>query len=97
LRIVFTARATDDIENVVSYGIQEWGEEQARSYLDGMLQSIQQLADHPDLGVACDEIRPGWRVLTIQQHLAFFHTFGESVVILRVVHHRMDRRRFSGS
>jgi len=77
---------------MTSFGIREWGVDQARSYQEAVLRSIQQLANHPGLGVAAAHLGRGQRVLRVRQHLAYFRVTEDEVVVIRVMHHKMDQR-----
>ena len=71
------------------YTTREWGEEQALRYLDDPEACCQQVADHPGLGRACDEIRPGLHRIEHGQHVVFYRRQKEGILISRILHQRM--------
>ena len=48
------------------------------------------LAEHPRLGPARDDIRPGLRYLIVGDYIILYRIVGEDVEIVRVVHGRRD-------
>jgi toxin ParE1/3/4 len=85
----FSQRAEADLTDIARYTLQRWGEDQAIRYLDDLEACCQQLADHPDLGRACDEIRPGLRRMEHGRHVVFYRHDATGVLISRVLHQRM--------
>ena len=51
---------------------------------------MDELFRFPAAGVARDDIAPGLRALQTGQHLISYRLHGEAVVIIRLLHERMD-------
>jgi toxin ParE1/3/4 len=47
------------------------------------------LADSPQLGRSCDEIRPGLRRLERGRHVLFYREDAAGILISRILHQRM--------
>jgi len=62
----------------------------ADALLDRIDEGCRGLAQHPRLGPARDDIRPGLRYLIIGEYVALYRIVGEDVEIVRVVHGRRD-------
>jgi toxin ParE1/3/4 len=67
-----------------------WGVEQARLYRSAIEGAFQRLIDHPELGAARDDIGPGLRVLNVRHHRVVYRFTDQRVIIVRVLHERMD-------
>ena len=89
-RIHKHALAQTDLIDIWVSTFHKWGEAQAEKYHQRLDTGIRQLANHPRLGKACDDVREGYRVLFIARH-AIYYTLAPGVVhIIRVLHEQMD-------
>lgn len=50
----FTQQAACDLEAITDYTLRKWGARQLETYLTGLDELAQNLADSPDLGAKCD-------------------------------------------
>lgn len=91
-RINYSNPAREDLEDISIYGIKQWGEARAHSYLSDLYAAIELLADHPELGVECTGFRSQTRKLAVREHLVYYRPIGKHILVLRVVHQRMDSR-----
>ena len=71
------------------YTLQKWGERQTIRYLEELEACCRQLADSPNLGRACDEIRPGLRRMEHSRHVLFYRLEADGIRVSRILHHRM--------
>lgn len=62
----------------------------ADALLDHIENACSQLTNHPRLGPARDDIRPGLRYLIVGDYVALYRIIDEGVDIVRVVHGRRD-------
>lgn len=69
------------------------GTARAERYLDALNTSFKALAAAPHLGRACDDIRPGYRCQRVEHHTAYFRVEKAMVIVVRVLHERMDAPR----
>ena len=53
--------AEADLSDIATYTLRTWGRDQAIRYVDDLEACCRKLADNPDLGRACDHVRPGLR------------------------------------
>lgn len=65
----FSRRAATDLLNITTYTLRTWGKAQAARYIDGLELCCENLADNPELGRRCDEIRSHLRCLEYVGHL----------------------------
>ena len=88
-RIKAAARA--DLKRIARFTEQTWGRSQRNHYLAEIDEAFRILAENTESGMACDFIRPGYRVYPVGSHLVFYKPgVGETVEIIRVLHERMD-------
>jgi toxin ParE1/3/4 len=93
LRIVVSPRARDDMVGIASYTLSMWGEAQMSRHIDGLNARFAELARLPGLGRPRDEMAPGYRSIVQGAHIVFYRTTGRELVIVRILHGRMDPDR----
>ncbi|MFM7363307.1 MAG: type II toxin-antitoxin system RelE/ParE family toxin [Cuspidothrix sp.] len=85
-----TKLAKQDLLSIGRYTQKTWGSEQRNRYLTMLDDYFYILAQDPNKGRTCDEIRPGYRKYHIGRHLIFYREAGEYIDIIRILHDRMD-------
>jgi toxin ParE1/3/4 len=85
--------AERDLEKVWTYTARHWGVGQADRYIDIISTGFQELAQQPETAPACDHIRVGYRRHSVGRHMIYFKITTYGVVIVRVLHDRMDTFR----
>jgi toxin ParE1/3/4 len=85
----FSRLAEADLLEIGAYTLLSWGPEQAARYLEGLETCCQELADHPDLGQACEEIRPDLRRRLYGRHVVFYRRQVRGILVSRILHQRM--------
>ncbi|MEQ1845167.1 MAG: type II toxin-antitoxin system RelE/ParE family toxin [Nitrospira sp.] len=88
-----SSKAAADLEDIYEYTIIHFGLEQARVYLLAMHARFQMLAEQPTQGRKADELAPGLRRVEYQSHVVFYIPKDHGVLIVRVLHLRMDVTR----
>ena len=84
-RVLFTARAREDLLDIWLYVAKHNSEAVADRIYDSIEQSCRLLKDHPQLGRARPEIQPEARSIVVERWLALYRTTEHGVQILRVV------------
>lgn len=84
-----TLRAESDLLDIADYTRTTWGDVQCARYLDQLEECCQRLADHPNLGRACDNIRPGLRRREQGKHVVYYLRNGDDILVVRILHERM--------
>jgi toxin ParE1/3/4 len=85
----FSNRALSDLDSIVAFTIETWGDRQAATYLAQLEAATQRLAERTTLGRRCEHIRPGlWR-MEEGSHVLFFRREGADVLVCRILHYRM--------
>ncbi|MBT7215104.1 MAG: type II toxin-antitoxin system RelE/ParE family toxin [Verrucomicrobia bacterium] len=83
-------KAIADLEAIWRYTVDTWGDAQAERYVRLINESFRQIADNPSLGRSCDVIREGYRKRSVGRHVIFYRTIDGDVVVVRILHDRMD-------
>lgn len=89
-RLRLSGRAAVDLSEIADFTIAAFGVEQARKYRDQFHRCFDSLLANPLLGRSADELAPGLRRIRQQAHVVFYLATEHDVLIVRVLHHRMD-------
>ncbi len=87
--------AEADLLDIANYTLRAWGQDQAIRYVDDLEACCRKLADNPELGRACDHVRPGLRRMEHARHVLFYRIAAEGIVVSRILHQRMLPERHS--
>jgi len=90
IRLTVTPRAESDLTGIWIYTCEEWGVDQADSYLDQLEAGMNQLINHPSLGANYAHVLPGYRRLQVEHHAVFYRVLEPEVLVVRVLHEDMD-------
>jgi len=86
-----TKKAREDLIGIARYTETRWGRDQRKFYLKQLDDTFHVLADNPDLGRRCDEIRQGYFKYPKDSHVIFYRLGTESFIeVIRVLHKHMD-------
>lgn len=90
-RYLLSPAAQADLEQIWDYTHEQWGINQADEYLREIQYATVRAAANPRIGRTCDEIRLGYRKLSVGSHTLFYRLTAADVVdVIRVLHRRMD-------
>ncbi|MCK7546269.1 type II toxin-antitoxin system RelE/ParE family toxin [Marinobacter bryozoorum] len=90
LKLNITPKAESDLIGIWMYTCEEWGVEQADTYLDQLETGMKQLVNHPSLGTNYAHVFPGYRRLQVAHHAVFYQLLESAVLVVRVLHEDMD-------
>jgi toxin ParE1/3/4 len=85
-----TVEADEDIQGIAEYSLQQWGLARAETYILGLHEAFRRLADFPDMGRDASHIRAGYWRMDSLSHAVFYTKSDAGVLIVRVLHQRMD-------
>ena len=85
--------ADADLVEIARYTTGEFGAGQARKYRDQFAACFASLLDNPLLGRSAEELAPGLRRIRQQGHVVIYLASDDAVLIVRVLHYRMDFER----
>jgi toxin ParE1/3/4 len=83
-------KARIDLNLIWDYSEKEWGIDQAETYTRSIQSAIEAIATDPARGQKCDHIRAGYWRIRSGSHLIFFQRESTGVVVVRILHERMD-------
>ncbi|MBD3655353.1 type II toxin-antitoxin system RelE/ParE family toxin [Marinobacter sp.] len=78
-------RADEDFESIYVYGLRNFGVVQADAYADGLEAWFEQIANQPQLYLAVDHIRAGYRLSVYKSHSIYFRVDEGGVIIVRIL------------
>jgi toxin ParE1/3/4 len=90
---VLSPAAQADLEDIWDFGEAEWGADRAELYLRSLQRGVETIAADPTRGRACDEVRPGYLKFAVGSHLLFYRWEPGQVMVVRILHQRMDFER----
>lgn len=92
-RYRLTPAARRDLSSIWDFTEDRWGTQQAETYVHEIGAAVERLADEPNRGRRCDEVREGYRRYGIGSHLIFYVVTTDGVDVIRILHQRMDSAR----
>lgn len=93
LQIEILPGAVADLDGTYVYSVEKWGVGQAETYLRALNARMQGLRNFPALVMAQDALHPGLRRIGEGSHSIYYLIRDDAVVIVRVLHDRMDTKR----
>ncbi|MDJ1006792.1 MAG: type II toxin-antitoxin system RelE/ParE family toxin [Paracoccaceae bacterium] len=90
---VYSASAISDIDLIWDYTAETWGFDQANRYTLDIRAVCDDLASGRKMGRRVHE-REGYLRYSIGGHVVFFKELGGGIVVMRVLHQRMDVARY---
>lgn len=87
---VFSNAAENDLIELYCYGYLNYGKERAERYVQGLKIKCQLLADTPELCQERKEFNPPIRIYNYKSHLIIYLVKEGFILIVRIVHARMD-------
>ena len=93
VEVIVRAEAENDLLDIYARGIGEFGVDTARQYMVGIDHALVRLGDYPEIGAIFPGIRPQVRCLAYRRHHILYDFDGETVWVVRIIHHARDVRR----
>lgn len=90
LRLGVSEPATNDLRGIQAYTLAQWGSAQATAYEESLHGALEMLLTRPGLGRARDDIRSGLRSYPVASHVILYRVDGDTLIVLRILHQRMD-------
>ena len=85
-----TPRAQRDVDEIWHYSVEHWGTDRAERYIQSIRDAIARIAEAPDRGQSLAAVRPGYRKYPVGSHCLCYRQDDEGVVVVRILHQRMD-------
>lgn len=89
----FTVQAKRDLDEIRDYTRETWGADQTYVYLGRLRYGIESIEADPGAGKDRRELLAGMRSLAVGSHTVFYIQEAGVVIIVRILHQRMDPLR----
>lgn len=86
-------QAERDIEGILQYTYETYGDEQRRIYAAALDQALATLTGNPGLGHRRPDLSDRHRAFNVEQHVVVYTVSAQRVNVARVLHGRMDFTR----
>ena len=90
MSVRLTAEAERDIDEILRFGIVEFGEAQAETYYRGLTERFALLERWPEAAPVKAGARLPLRLFPYGSHVILYMRDGDDILILRVLHGRSD-------
>ena len=85
-------KAAEDLDGIYEHSIVNFGLQQARAYLNGLMDLLDDLAARPMLGSSAATLGPELRRFEYRSHVVFYVPTAAGILVVRVLHAKMDAR-----
>ena len=85
-----TNKAVADLSDIWNYTFDAWSEKQADKYYLMLLNTCKEVAKKPELGKKYASVHPALLGYKADQHIIFYTAAEKEIVIVRILHNRMD-------
>ncbi len=92
MKYQLTDEATRDVEEILAYSVKGFGVAQTEYYFKALKECIELLADNPDIGYSAEDILPGYLRFPYESHVVFYKKLSSSIIVVRILHERMDAK-----
>ena len=92
-RLELTEIARADLKSIRRYSSRTWGSDRTAQYMREIRDTMKRLVAGTEVSRNRDDLRPGLQMATSGRHRIFFETDQSRVLVLRVLHDRMDYGR----
>jgi toxin ParE1/3/4 len=89
-RVTIKDSAIADLDAIYLQGLERWGPDQARAYLEALDRLFDLLSEQPDIARERKEISPAVHIHPFRSHVVIYGVSSAECDILRVVHSRSD-------
>ncbi len=92
MKYVISQFASQDLENIWLYTLENWSVEQADRYFNLIMNEIEYLAENPNSGSDFGSVRKSYFRSRIKSHFIFYKVNKKNniIEIIRILHQRMD-------
>lgn len=90
LRIVVRLQAEADLLHISRYSKAEWGEPQAKRYIEDLRRQIEFAAEFPGIGSEVTGLPSQYRKIRSGSHRAIYRCTETELTVVRVIHEREE-------
>lgn len=89
--LIFSKKAVDDLTEIWKYTVGKWSIKQADDYYSNIISSCKKISVNPFLyGMKYNEIIEGLFGCRIKEHIVFYKIENDKILVIRILHGRMD-------
>jgi toxin ParE1/3/4 len=92
-RLELTEIARADLESIRRYSVRTWGPDRTSQYMGAIRDTLKGLVRGTAVIRNRDDLRPGLQMASSGRHCIFLEANQSRVLVVRVLHDRMDYRR----
>lgn len=92
-RWLLSEHAAQDLREIAKHSQRQWGDTRTTAYMHAIRGRIDWALTHAGLWQERSDLRAGFWSLASGKHLLFFTVSKDQLVVLRILHKRMDYRR----
>jgi len=85
-----TEEADKDVDEILAYSVKNFGVDQTQHYFEALKECIELLADNPNMGRSAEDILPEYLRFHHESHMVFYKKSSPSIIVVRILHERMD-------
>jgi toxin ParE1/3/4 len=89
-RLVLSPKAQQDIENILRYTGEQWGEKQIPIYRDKLTGALEALLGNPASGHTTGELPETHRLYPVGSHVIVYRVQADVIGVIRILHKRMS-------
>ena len=93
MKLQINKRAVDDLSAIFAYGLEQFGQQQAQSYVSQFQSHLTLLLANPLMGQDMSYIRAEIRRSLCNEHVIYYRITQHTLVVMRVLHGRQDPMR----
>jgi toxin ParE1/3/4 len=93
-KVILSKAADADLEDIFDFTLEEFGLDQAISYVSGFDNTFETISENPDIGRERKEIRKDLRSLSKDKHVVFYRVLDNHIRVVRILHGSRDLPRF---
>lgn len=93
MNIVYQTKAETDLEGIIRYSLDRFGEHKAIEYWEGIKHQIEKVANGEGVSFKCDDIKKGLLKTKYMSHDIYYITKAENLIIIRILHNAMLAKR----
>ncbi len=89
-RLVLSPKAEQDIESILRYTGETWGEKQLIVYRDKIADALDSLLRNPGGGYVSADLPDTHRLYPVGSHVIVYRSKGYVIEVIRILHRRMS-------
>jgi toxin ParE1/3/4 len=90
VKLTLTLKAENDLDCIRSYTLRRWGERQMDRYASLFDKAFVSIKQKPEIGIHRRGTPADTKSVRAGKHIVFYRFDGESIIVDRVLHERMD-------